>query len=69
MLSIKEVTSVHDKVPCFKALQTPEMLRNSGIEFSASEFPVRSPDLNVREHNEGMYFVPFSFLRICLCEG
>ena len=51
VLSVAEVTFLHDKAPCFKALQTQELLRNSGIDFfSSSEFPGSSPDLNVCEN-------------------
>ena len=39
------------KAPCFKALATQELLRESGIDFfSSAEYPSNSPDLNVTEN-------------------
>ena len=51
VISVKDVTYLHDKAPCFKALETQELLRNSAIDFfSSSEYPGSSPDLNACEH-------------------
>jgi len=39
------------KAPCFKALATQELLRQSGIDlFNNSEWPGSSPDLNLAEY-------------------
>lgn len=48
MLPVEEVTFLHDKAPCSKALRRQEMLRNSSINF-LSEFP-GSSNLNAREN-------------------
>lgn len=43
------------KVPCFKALETQELLRNGGINFfSPSKFLRSSPELNVCESIGGI---------------
>ena len=44
---VDQVTFLHDKAPCFKAMQTQEMLTNSGIDFfDNTVWPGGSPDLN-----------------------
>ena len=51
VISVPDVTFLHDKAPCFKALATQALLRDSGIDFfSNSEWPGSSPDLNPAEH-------------------
>ncbi|CAG0906282.1 unnamed protein product [Cyprideis torosa] len=51
VISVEEVTFLHDKAPCFKALATQQLMRESGIDFfSNSEWPGASPDLNPTEH-------------------
>ena len=41
---------MHDKAPCFKALATQKLLRQSGVDFfNNSEWPGSSPDLNPAE--------------------
>jgi len=50
VLDVQEVCFLHDKAPCFKALATQELLRQSGIDFfNNSEWPGSSPDLNPAE--------------------
>ena len=40
VLDVQEVCFLHDKAPCFKALATQELLRQSGIDFfNNSEWP------------------------------
>ena len=34
VLDVDQVTPLHDKAPCFKALQTQDMLRRENIDFS-----------------------------------
>ena len=51
VISVKDVTFLHDKAPCFKALKTQDLLRQSKVDFfSSSEYPGASPDLNACEH-------------------
>lgn len=51
VLSVRDVTFLHDKAPCFKALETQNLLRRSKIDFFANdEWPGASPDLNATEH-------------------
>lgn len=51
VLSVKDVTFLHDKAPCFKALETQNLLKRSKIDFFANdEWPGSSPDLNAAEH-------------------
>jgi transposase len=51
VLDPKEVCFLHDKAPCFKALATQAILRESGLDFfSSSEWPGNSPDLNATEN-------------------
>jgi len=51
VLSVADVTFLHDKAPCCKALTTQELLRESGLDFfSNNEWPSSSPDLNPAEH-------------------
>ena len=48
---VDQVTFLHDKAPCFKAMRMQEMLRNSGIDFlDNTVWPGRSPDLNPCEN-------------------
>lgn len=48
VLSSEEVTFLHNKSSCFKALQTQELLQNNDIDFfSSSEFSGSFSDLNV----------------------
>lgn len=48
---VDQVTFLHDKAPCFKAMRTQEMLRNSGIDFfDNTVWPGSSPDLNPCEN-------------------
>ena len=50
VLDVQDVCFLHDKAPCFKALATQELLRQSGIDFfNNSEWPGSSPDLNPAE--------------------
>lgn len=51
VISVTDVTFLHDKAPCCKALATQALLRESGVDFfSSSEWPGSSPDLNPAEH-------------------
>ena len=51
VISVSDVTFLHDNAPCCKALATQALLRESGIDFfSSSEWPGSSPDLNPAEH-------------------
>jgi len=45
----QEVCFLHDKAPCFEAVATQELLRQSGIDFNNSEWPGSSPELNPAE--------------------
>jgi len=48
VLDVQEVYFRHDKAPCFKALATPELLRQSGIDFFNNiEWLSSSSDLNL----------------------
>ena len=51
VISVEDVTFLHDKAPCFKALKTQDLLRKSKVDFfSSNEYPGGSPDLNACEH-------------------
>ena len=51
VLDVNEVVFLHDKAPCFKAMQTQELFRNSGIDFfDNTQWPGNSPDLNPCEN-------------------
>jgi hypothetical protein len=51
VISTTDVTFLHDKAPCFKALATQNLLKNSDIDFfDNSEWPGCSPDLNATEN-------------------
>ena len=46
-----QVTFLHDRAPCMKALATQELLRENDIDFFGNqEWPGNSPDLNACEH-------------------
>jgi hypothetical protein len=50
-LSVSNVTFLHDKAPCFKALATQQLLRDENVCFFGNdERPGYSPDLNVAEN-------------------
>jgi len=50
MLHVQEICFLHDKAPCFNAMATQELLRQSGIDlFNNSEWPGSSPHLNPAE--------------------
>ena len=49
--NVLDVTFLHDKAPCMKALQTQQLLRENIVDFFGNaEWPRNSPDLNVCEH-------------------
>jgi hypothetical protein len=51
VISIEDVTFVHDKAPCMKARATQQLLRESNIDFWGNDiWPGNSPDLNPAEH-------------------
>lgn len=51
VVDVNQVTLLHDKAPCFKALQTQQMLRNANVDFfDNTQWPGNSPDLNPCEH-------------------
>ena len=51
VLDPEQVTFLHDRAPCMKALATQQLLRDSGIDFFGNnEWPGNSPDLNPCEH-------------------
>lgn len=51
ILDIDQPTLVHDKAPCFKALQTQQLLLHNNIDFFGNnEWPGNSPDLNPCEN-------------------
>ena len=46
-----EVTFLHDKAPCMKAIRTQQLLRQNEIDFfDNTQWPGSSPDLNVAEN-------------------
>ena len=46
-----EVTFLHDKAPCMKAIATQQLLRANFVDFfDNSQWPGSSPDLNVAEN-------------------
>ena len=46
-----EVTFLHDKMPCLKAIRTQQLLRQNDIDFfDNTQWPGSSPDLNVAEN-------------------
>lgn len=51
VLDCKEVCFLHDSAPCFRANETQEFMKSSGIDFfDRTEWPGNSPDLNAAEH-------------------
>ena len=51
VLSVDEVTFLHDKAPCFKAIATQQLLKSNNIDFfDNSQWPGSSPDLNATEN-------------------
>ena len=51
VVDVQQVTLLHDKAPCFKALATQQMLRDSSADyFDNSQWPSNSPDLNLCEN-------------------
>ena len=51
VIDINSATFLHDRAPCYKAAETQELMRSSGIDFfSFSEYPGNSPDLNTTEN-------------------
>lgn len=50
VVSVQDVTLLHDKAPCFKSLATQTLLRDNNIDFfDNSQWPGNSPDLNAAE--------------------
>ena len=50
-LDITQVTFLHNKAPCMKALQTQNLLKDNNIDFFGNEeWPGNSPDLNACEN-------------------
>ena len=51
VIDVNEVTFLHDKAPCMKAIATQQILLTNGIDFfDNSQWPGSSPDLNVAEN-------------------
>ena len=51
VIDVNEVTFLHDKAPCMKAIATQQILQINGIDFfDNSQWPGSSPDLNVAEN-------------------
>ena len=51
VLDVTEVTFLHDKAPCMKALQIQKLLKDKNIDFFGNdEWPSNSADLNVCEN-------------------
>lgn len=51
VIDVEQVTLLHDKAPCFKALATQQMLRDFNIDFfDNSQWPGNSPDINPCEN-------------------
>lgn len=51
VLDPEQVTFLHDKAPCFKALATQQLLKDNDIDFfDNSQWPGNSPDLNPCEN-------------------
>ena len=50
VVDVEEVTFLHDKAPCMKALRTQNLLRENIDFFGNQEWPGNSPDLNVCEN-------------------
>lgn len=51
VLDVDQVTLLHDKAPCFKALQTQDLLRRENVDFfDNTQWPGNSPDLNPCEN-------------------
>lgn len=51
VLDVTQVTFLHDKAPCMKALRTQNLLKDNNIDFFGNEeWPGNSPDLNVCEN-------------------
>ena len=51
VIDVNQVTLVHDKAPCFKALATQQLLQDNAIDFFGNnEWPGNSPDLNPCEN-------------------
>jgi hypothetical protein len=51
VLDPNQVTFLHDRAPCMKALQTQQLLEQYGVDFFGNqEWPGNSPDLNACEH-------------------
>lgn len=51
VIDVDQVTLLHDKAPCFKALQTQQMLKEENIDFfDNTQWPGNSPDLNPCEN-------------------
>lgn len=51
VIDVNEVTFLHDKAPCMKAIATQQLLRQNDIDFfDNSQWPGCSPDLNVAEN-------------------
>ena len=51
VVSVPDVCFLHDKAPCFKALATQQMLKDSQIDFfDNTQWPGNSPDLNPTEN-------------------
>ena len=51
VISVNDVTFLHDKAPCMKARATQMLLRSEDIDFWGNDiWPGNSPDLNAAEH-------------------
>ena len=50
-VDVTQVTFLHDKAPCMKALRTQTLLRENNVDFFGNDkWPGNSPDLNVCEN-------------------
>ena len=51
VLDVTQVTFLHDKAPCMKALQTQNLLKDNNIDFFGNEeWPGNSPNLSACEN-------------------
>lgn len=51
VIDVDQVTLLHDKAPCFKALAVQQLLRDNNVDFFGNaQWPGNSPDINACEH-------------------
>ena len=51
VIDVDDVTFLHDKAPCMKAIATQQLLQANSVDFfDNSQWPGSSPDLNVAEN-------------------